>query len=96
MCPYSETQFYRLKPILVKYKELFLQQNLEKSVDMLKAASPQAVKELISQLKYRQTGAINKAANDILDRTIPKNKETMGISVKDGNKEIKFIVTRGE
>ncbi len=74
-CPYSEAQFYRYKPLLMKYKEHYLNQSLQQSVDMLKALSPRAVYELGEELNHRDTRIKNKAANDILDRAIPKRPD---------------------
>ncbi|MGE5445183.1 MAG: hypothetical protein ACM3SR_11385 [Ignavibacteriales bacterium] len=94
-CPYSRSQFYRLKPQLIKYKETYLNQSLQNSLDMLKALSPKAVGVLGDQLDLKRNEQVrNKAANDILNQAIGK-RETIGASFKDGDKEFKFVVTRG-
>lgn len=96
--PYAHAQFYRLKPALVKYKEWYLNKQLEETVTRLKTLSPKSVKVLGEQLDNKRNEQIrNKAANDILDRVLPQNKkEAIGVSMRDGDKEVKFVITRGE
>lgn len=79
--PYAEAQFYRLKPKLEKYKQIYLEMQVEKSMGILRANAPRAASELVKQLDDRLTHNRNKAANDILDRALPKTKDTAGITI---------------
>lgn len=74
-CPYSERQFYRYKPLLDKYKLHYLNASVRDAQDMLKSATKDSASELIKELKDRDVKARNKAANDILDRTLPKKPD---------------------
>ena len=75
LSPYSKTQFYRVKPQLIKYKEQYSNNSVTQSLNMLKALSPKSVQVLGEQLDEKRNGQLrNKAANDILDRVIAKDK----------------------
>lgn len=63
---YSEAQFYRLKPLLMKYKQKYLATAKQEAIDALNLSAPKAVKELIDELDNRQVKVRNKSANDIL------------------------------
>lgn len=80
-CPYARSHYYRLKPQLMKYKEMYLSGFLGKSLDMLKALSPKAVQELGEELENRDVRVKNKAANDILDKVIPKKEQQTNVQV---------------
>ena len=81
--PYKESHFYRLKPMLLKYKEQYLNNSVTQSLDMLKALSPKSVQVLGEQLDEKRNGQLrNKAANDILDRVISKDSGGTQVTVK--------------
>lgn len=91
-CPYSETQYYRLKPKLIKYRDWIMEKSLEQAQDILKIASPEAALTLYKGLKDSRAKYDN--AKAILDRSggVPEKKKTSGVSIKDGDKEIKLII----
>ncbi len=73
-CPYSESQYYRLKPKLEKYKSQYLTAQVDKAAGIIKANAPKAAMELAKELNERTPQMRNKAANDILDKALPKQK----------------------
>lgn len=83
---YNRIERYKLKPILEKIPE--------QALDTLRMASNEAaevfVRNLSKPLKEME------AAKEILDRVgVTGRKESMGVAFKDGDKEVKFVVTRG-
>lgn len=90
-CPYSESHYYRLKPILEKYRAWLLGRSLEQAQEILQVASPEAAITLYEGLKDRNAKYDN--AKAILDRAgIGKTPKTSGVSVRDGDREIKLII----
>ncbi len=78
-------------------KENWKQYNItapEEALRILRGGSISAAYELVEEIKHRDVKIRNKASNDVLSFALPR-KETTGVSINDGNKEIKFIVTRG-
>lgn len=90
-CPYGETHFYRLKPLLIKYRDWLLGKSLQQAQEILQVASPEAAITLYEGLSDKQNKYDN--AKAILDRAgVSKNTKMTGVSVKDGDKEIKLII----
>ncbi len=59
---------------------------------ILQGGSLAAATELVDEISHRDVKIRNKASNDILDKVIAKQTKTTGLSVKDGDKEIRVIV----
>ncbi len=68
LSPYSKSQFYRLKPLLEKYRNEFLTRCAEVTQDMLQILALRAVKELEKELDDQDVRIRNKASNDVLSR----------------------------
>ncbi len=68
-CPYSERQFYRVKPLLEKYRTAFLESQVDEARDMLRSAKKQAALEFIEQMKHRDVNVRFRAANSVWEKT---------------------------
>lgn len=85
-----DTLYYRID----KYKlRIFLEKIPEQALDTLRMASSEAAEVFVRNLNKPLREM--EAAREILDRVgVTGRKETMGVAFKDGDKEVKFVVTR--
>lgn len=96
--PYSMTYFYEIKPKLMKYKQWYLEKQLEKATTILQEATPDAAEVLAKQLKETNKNEVlkNKAANDVLDRVgLTKNKGTAVKVDNDGQTTTVQVISYG-
>lgn len=83
---YNRMERYKLRPILETIPE--------QALDTLRMASNDAADVFVRNLNKPLREM--EAAKEILDRVgVTGKKESMGVAFKDGDKEVKFVVTRG-
>lgn len=98
LSPYGERHFYEIKPALLKYKQWYLEKQLEKATTILQEATPDAAEVLAKQLRETNKNEIlkNKAANDVLDRAgLTKNKGTAVKVDNDGQTTTVQVISYG-
>lgn len=92
--PYGERYFYKIKPVLMKYKNWYLEKQREEAVTILHKNMVNAAEELAKELEDDSSQIRNKAANDILDRgglSKPKGTAVKVDKSSDGTHTIQVV-----